>query len=672
MTPIDWAVGLLPLLIVFCVGLLARKQVKSVADFVSGNRSAGRYLLAIANGELQSGAVVFAASFELISRAGFTLSWWLWLSTPIFLIVGISGFVTYRYRETRAMTLAQFFEIRYSKRFRLFTGGLGFLAGICNFGIIPAVGARFLVYFLELPPSLTIYSTTIPTYIALMAIFLSISLFVALSGGVVTIMLTNCLEGMLSQLFFLIIIVALIYLFPWDHINGALMSRPPGQSMLNPFDTSGVKDFNIWYMLMTIGVAVYSTRAWQSTGGYNSAAFSPHEGRMGVVLSRWREMGKAAVIVLLAICAFTFLHDPSYASRAVSAQASILQIPDLHLQQQMTAPIAWAHMLPVGVKGVFCAVLLMGIFGGDATHLHSWGSIFVQDVLVPLRKSPFGPRQHLWTLRLSICGVAVFAFVFGSLFRQTDYIFMWWAATQAIFTGGAGAAIIGGLYWKKGTTAAAWSAMITGSVLCFGGIIAQHIYDPHFPLNGLQISFLSTLAAVTIYIVVSLLTYQEDFNMDRMLHRGPYAVIKKLAGEEAAAAQRQSWLGKLIGLDQNFTVADKYIAGTLFGWSMVLAFIFIVGSVWNQIAPWPITAWSIFWHIIGVATPIFFAVVIGIWFTWGGIKDMRDLFRRLRLKRENDLDDGTVMHGKNLDESVLAEPTSRANASGKRTSGLIS
>jgi len=41
------------------------------------------------------------------------------------------------------MTLAQFFEVRYSKAFRLFTGGLAFLAGIANFGIIPAVGARF-------------------------------------------------------------------------------------------------------------------------------------------------------------------------------------------------------------------------------------------------------------------------------------------------------------------------------------------------------------------------------------------------------------------------------------------------------------------------------------------------------------------------------------------------
>ena len=32
----------------------------------------------------------------------------------------------------------------------------------------------------------------------------------------------------------------------------------------------------------------------------------------------------------------------------------------------MELPIAVATMLPVGVKGIFCAILLMGVFGGDA------------------------------------------------------------------------------------------------------------------------------------------------------------------------------------------------------------------------------------------------------------------------------------------------------------------
>ncbi len=233
---IDYAITLVPFVIVLIVSAYTRQYVKSVADFMSANRSAGRYLLCIARGELQAGAVVFVAQFEFISHAGFTLVWWTWMTIPVTTILGIFGFVTYRYRETRAMTLAQFFEIRYNRSFRLFTGLLGFLAGLLNFGIIPAVGARCLVYFLGLPETVSAFSIIVPTFIPLMALFLSITVFVAMTGGLITVMVINCLEGIMAQLFYLVIIVTLLSIFNWHQISTVLISQPPHHSLMNPFD----------------------------------------------------------------------------------------------------------------------------------------------------------------------------------------------------------------------------------------------------------------------------------------------------------------------------------------------------------------------------------------------------------------------------------------------------
>ncbi len=658
MSLLDWIATVVPLLLVLGMGFYSQRYVKSVADFLSANRSAGRYLLCIAGGELQAGAVVFVAAFESFSRGGFSVGWWWMLNVPVTLILSITGFVSYRYRETRAMTLAQFFEIRYNKAFRVFTGIVGFLAGILNFGIIPAVGARVLVYFLGLPETVRVLSFTIPTYVPLMALFLSITLCVALSGGVITVMIVNTMEGILSQIFYLVIIFAVLSLFTWAEMNQALTSRPPGLSLIDPFDAFKTADFNLSYVLMAIWGSIYGRNAWQNASGYGSAGLTAHEGRMASVLTTWREMGKNTVITFLALAALTYLNNPDFAAGAAKVHERINQIANPHTQKQMEATVALAYLLPAGVKGLLCAILLMGVFGGDATHLHSWGGIFIQDVLVPLRKKPFGARAHLWALRCSIGFVAFFAFVFGACFQLVDFINMWWSITASIFVGGAGAAIIGGLYWKKGTSAGAFAGFITGSVLAFGGIITQQVYfydltdHKEFWLNGTQIGFGATLIAATVYVAVSLLTYKEDFNLDRMLHRGEYAAVTKLVGDTPVPHKRKPGWSKLIGIDDNFTRGDRWIAGTLFGWSMFWFGVWIIITGWNMVEHWPTAWWSVYRHYNGLYQPIFFAVVTGIWFTWGGLRDMRRLFQRLGKERVNHLDDGTVINNQNLDEAV--------------------
>jgi len=297
----------------------------------------------------------------------------------------------------------------------------------------------------------------------------------------------------------------------------------------------------------------------------------------------------------------------------------------------------------------------MGVFGGDGTHLHSWGSLFIQDVLVPLRKKPFPPEEQIRLLRWSMSGVALFAFLFGCLFKKTEYIAMWWAVSEALYVGGAGVAIIGGLYWKRGTTAGAWAGLLTGSGLVTGGILARQIWGNGFPLNGVQISFFGSISACLVYALTSLLTCREDFNMERMLHRGKYAVESEKKFETMSSS-RVTW-GKLIGLDEHFTFGDKIIAGGLFGWSMIWFGVFVVGSLWNFLSPWPIHVWSAFWFVVGIGIPIAFALITSVWFAWGGIRDMRLFFSRLKGERVDSLDNGMVVNHHNLGESNEVLPS---------------
>jgi len=659
MTWIDWLIVVIPLVVIAVIAFRMQRHVNGVAEFIAGGRLGGRYLVCNARGEMGMAVIGMVAAYELFYEAGFTINWWQMMTIPMGLFIALTGYIYYRYRETRAMTLAQFFEIRYSKSFRLFAGFLGFLSGLVNYGIFPAVSARFFVYFCGLPQEWHLLDFAVPTFAVVMAIYLALALIMTLTGGQLTVMITDCVEGLIALVMFVVIIVVLLVMFDWSQIQTVLSAAPPGKSMLNPFDIAKAKDFNIGYVLVGVLGALYSVMAWQGGHAFNACAKNAHEAKMGAILGTWRNTTKGVLVTLLAICAITFLKHPDFASQAAQVQVVLNQIADPQIQNQMRMPIAINFMLPIAIKGMLCSILLFGLLACDSSYLHSWGSIFIQDIVLPLRKKPLTPKQHVNLLRWAIGGVALFGFLFSLLFRQTEYILMFFAITGAIFLGGAGAVIAGGLYWKRGTTAGAWAAMISGSILAVGGIILQQGWKtiqpwlvsvfPHmrmlvdhadkFPINGQIMFFWAMVTSLTLYVVVSMATCKNDFNMERMLHRGPYAV----ADDKVKIEFKKRWTwSSIIGIDEHFTLGDKLISTSVFCWTMFWWGVFIGVTCWNWVHPWPLSWWSVYWHYYSIIIPLVIGVITTIWFLWGGVADLRELYVNLQTYKSNAQDDGTV------------------------------
>ena len=130
-----------------------------------------------------------------------------------------------------------------------------------------------------------------------------------------------------------------------------------------------------------------------------------------------------------------------------------------------------SKVLPVGVLGLLCAVMFAAFISTHDTYLHSWASIFIQDVVLPLRKKPLTPAQHIRYLRWSLFGVGLFIFLFSYYLIQKVDIMQFFILSGNIFLGAAGSIVIGGLYWKRGTTAAAWTSIIVGLILSTFGFI---------------------------------------------------------------------------------------------------------------------------------------------------------------------------------------------------------
>jgi Na+/proline symporter len=493
---IDWILIALPLLVVFTIALRARRYVKGVADFLAAGRVAGRYVICVSEAEAGMGLISLVGLFEFYYASGFAISFWNQLTVPLGMIILLTGYCIYRFRETRAMTMGQFFEIRYSRTFRIFAAVLQSISGVINYAIFPAVGARFLIYFCDLPLSVEIVGFILPTFGLLMALFLLTAFVIVSAGGQITIMVTDCVQGILSYPLYAIVVIFLLLQYPWfSDMAPALLDRPEGKSMLNPFDTSQLRDFNLFYILVGILGSVLNRMSWSGSQGYRAAALNAHEQKMGAVLGTWRAGFSFMMFILLAASAFTFLHHPNFQESAGAAKAeltakvmedvaggrefqavrqeaqrfirtgdisaetrgrldlSFLEDPAetepmMNLTRQLIAsedpgkaqtfgaiygqmrvPMALKHMLPTGILGIFCAICIFLLISTDTTYMHSWGSIIVQDIVVPLRGKALTPAMQLRLLRLSIAGVAAFAWLFSYYFSQVDFILMFFART---------------------------------------------------------------------------------------------------------------------------------------------------------------------------------------------------------------------------------------------------
>ena len=767
---IDWLIVAVPLLVVIIIGYRTQKYVHGVSDFLAAGRVAGRYVVAVSNGEAAMGLISLVALFEMYYKCGFAISFWSQISIPISIFLALSGYCIYRFRETRSMTIGQFFEIRYSKSFRIFAAILQAISGIVNYAIFPAVGARFLIYFCDLPLSVNIGGWIFPMFALVMLCFLSLAVLIVWFGGQITIMVTDCVQGILSYPMYVIVVICILITFSWSsEMAPTLLDRSAGTSMLNPYDIAKLRDFNLFYVFVGIFSSIINRMSWSGTQGYNAAAATPHEQKMGGVLGTWRSGFSIMMYIMLAIAAYTYLNNAHFAKGAqrvrsdlaIKAMADVagekkhsavrseikeyistekvssalksrlkkenfklltpaqeaspdyakekrtqlrrmtqaaLRSEDKSKAQiygtifgQMLVPLSIKEMLPIGVTGVFCAIMIFLLVSTDTTYMHSWGSIIVQDIILPFRTKPFTPRQQLTLLRIIIACVAAFAFCFSYFFGQVDYILMFFVITGAIWLGGAGPCIVGGLYWKRGTTLGAFAALLSGSILAVGGFIAQknwvnYIYpklveinmldsvrkiiegisapfNPYiiwtvtpdkFPINSQEIYFIALITAIFLYVTLSLLTSKKQFNMDRMLHRGEYHREGKKSKQVPWSFK--SFLPRLMGIDSQYTKWDKALAWSVFIYSIVYVFgAFVIIVIWNLIDPWPNHWWANWFLFNNLIVVGVIGIISTIWFAIGGTWDLMRLFKRLEAKETNPHDDGRVIGHVSAEDIEMVE-----------------
>lgn len=741
---IDWLITLLPLTFILGFAFYSRYYVHGVADYLAAGRVAGRYVISVAGMETSLGVITLVALVEIRYQTGYAFGFWENLAAPVGIIMALTGFCVYRFRETRALSIGQFLEMRYNRPFRIFAAVLRTTAEMLTNAIGPAIAANFFIYFMGLPHRLDFCGITIPTFAIVVVVVLILAVAVIWPAGRISLLITDCFQGLLCYPIFVLIAGFVLLNFSWENeIAPVMMDRVSGESFFNPFDIEKLRDFNIFAIIVAVTGSILNRASWigNDTSGCGRTA---HEQKMAGILGAWRNGFSSVMGMLVAVMIITVLTHENFAPQArgirrelscritdeivqdQKTKLAILReldaIPEQKhrigidrklsntdnldtvylktfsgaagsdaesnynfqkfrtLYYQMMMPVTLRRIFPVGLIGVVALMMIMLMLSTDDSRIFNSSATLVQDVIVPMLKKPMSSQMHIVCLRISTVLVAVFFFMCSLLFAQLDYINMFIIIMTAVWLGGAGPVMVFGLYSRFGTSAGAFSAIFAGSGFSIAGVFLQRNwaktvypflertgtvetvgnfltavskpFDPWIvwkmdpvkcPVNSYEFYFLAMIFGVVAYVAVSLLTCRKPYDLDRLLHRGKYKPDGEKDVSETSWSMK-NFFSKLVGITPEYTTGDRIIAWSVFGYSIVFqVFICCIGVlIWNLISPWENSWWSCYFYYTAIIIAGIVAVVSTVWFLWGGIRDMRQLFRDLDKRRDNPLDNGMV------------------------------
>ena len=349
----------------------------------------------------------------------------------VMIFIGRTGFIVRRLRELRLMTVPEFFEVRFSRRLRVFTGILVATGGILNMGVFLKVEGTFLA----------IISGISLTHIkAVMTAILLLELLYTVLGGMVSIVITDFIQ-------FVALSVGTIVVTVWAGRAAGLghmytvVRQTMGAGGFNPFTNS---QYGWAYVIFQVLVWLAIHTCWQTTA---MRAFSTRSPEISKKVFSWTGfifLGRGMMPMMWGIAALALLGPNQNSLEAM--------------------PRMLANVLPSGILGLVVAGMLAATMSVNSSYLLGWSSIIAQDIVVPLQQKALSSRQQLAINRVANVFVSIFVMVWGLWYTLPGPTYFYLNMTASIYLSGTLVAVAAGLFWKRSSTLGGYMAMGGGAI----------------------------------------------------------------------------------------------------------------------------------------------------------------------------------------------------------------
>ncbi|HEO70846.1 MAG TPA: sodium:solute symporter family protein [Candidatus Hydrogenedentes bacterium] len=451
---LDWGIVGLYLIVSVAIGLIANRYVANMADYVVAGRGI-RTALGIATlTGTELGLVTVMYNAQLGFHSGFSAFHIGVCAGIAAFFVGLTGFIIVPLRRHRVITIPEFYGKRFGRRTQILGGLILAFAGILNMGMFLRAGAMFIVGVTGLQNEAALN--------AVMVVLLGLVLFYTILGGMVSVVLTDYIQFVVLSFGLLLGTACAIHRLGLEGIFTAV-EQLKGPGGFNPLrsDSGFGGEYVVWQFF---AAGIVGSALWPTSVARALACESEQVVRRQFMWSSLSYLIRTIIPFFWGIAAFVFIMQVAPLKEAFFPSIEGVEAID----SLYAMPVFISRLLPVGLIGVLTAAMIAAFMSTHDSYLLCWSSVLTNDVVVPLIGSRLSERGRVRVARCFVLLIGVAILVVSLFFPLLENLWGYMVITGAIYTTGAFAVLVCGLYWKRASATGAVLAMLTGASAIFG------------------------------------------------------------------------------------------------------------------------------------------------------------------------------------------------------------
>lgn len=425
---IDGSIVGLYLLATMLAGILVRRHVGRVEDFLVAGREMGLHLGIASLAATEFGIVTCMYAAQNGYEKGFAGSVPGILMFAAMFFVGATGFCIKPLRDSGVMTIPELFERQFGPRVRRAAGVVIVLGGLLNMGVFLRTGGDFLVAVCGMNPG---YLETMMT-----ALLVGVATYTIL-GGMLSVLVTDFLQFVVMSAGLIAVTVLILRDVGWSPLVNAVWSKH-GAGGFNPFQNPVMG----WpYVVFNLLLNTAAVLTWQTQIARVLAAKDSRTGRKIYVGTSFFFVARFLIPGIWGIAALAML-TPGQAENSLLAMPRML-----------------AQVVPCGLMGLLVAAMLAAEMSTDSSYMLTWGGVIYNDLLAPFRRGAWSERRGLAWNRCIVAAIGVFLLFYGLWYRLEGDLWTYLGLTGTIYLASMSVLLVACCYWRRANDWGAFAAI---------------------------------------------------------------------------------------------------------------------------------------------------------------------------------------------------------------------